>query len=165
MALLGNGSVDAFRGNETPTTMQLQWKRGCFLWDTPRGYIARTPGRLSAVQLSEVVCWWVRELSCQFSWGLAVAASSARKAEKRWRYSELTVDSWQLTEVQLRDISRTVTMWAREAKESQLLEAVARQRLLKAQQAGKKLSWCCGDLWIVEISSGAVSTCSSEWCI
>jgi hypothetical protein len=34
---------------------------------------------------------------------------------------------------------------AREAEESPLLEAVARERLLKTHQAGK-LSGCCGDL-------------------
>jgi hypothetical protein len=37
-------------------------------------------------------------------------------------------------------------MCAREAEESPLLEAVARERLLKVQQAGKKLSGCYGDL-------------------
>jgi hypothetical protein len=37
-----------------------------------------------------------------------------------------------------------------------LLEAVARERPVKTQQAGKRLGGCCGDLWIVEISSGAV---------
>jgi hypothetical protein len=29
----------------------------------------------------------------------------------------------------------------------------------------KRLSRCCGDLWIVEISSGTVITCSSESCV
>jgi hypothetical protein len=33
----------------------------------------------------------------------------------------------------------------RKAEES-LLEAVAKERLLKAQQPGKMLSGCCGDL-------------------
>jgi hypothetical protein len=33
-----------------------------------------------------------------------------------------------------------------EAEESQLLEAVARERLIKAQQNGKRLGGCCGDL-------------------
>jgi hypothetical protein len=37
--------------------------------------------------------------------------------------------------------------WAREAEESPLLEAVAREMLMRTQQAGKKLSGCCGDLW------------------
>jgi hypothetical protein len=35
---------------------------------------------------------------------------------------------------------------AREDKESPLLEAVARERLMKTQQAGKRLSGCCGNL-------------------
>jgi hypothetical protein len=35
---------------------------------------------------------------------------------------------------------------AREAEESPLLEATAKQRLMKKQQAGKRLSGCCGDL-------------------
>jgi hypothetical protein len=47
---------------------------------------------------------------------------------------ELTV-----TRVPLRDIRRAVTTWAREAEESPLLEAVAKERLLKIQQADKKL--------------------------
>jgi hypothetical protein len=29
----------------------------------------------------------------------------------------------------------------------------------------KKLSGCCGDLWIVEISGSAVTTYGSEWCV
>jgi hypothetical protein len=33
-----------------------------------------------------------------------------------------------------------------EAEESALLEAVARERLMKTKQAGKRLSGCCGDL-------------------
>jgi hypothetical protein len=33
-----------------------------------------------------------------------------------------------------------------EAEESPLLEAVAKEQLLKTQQAGKMLSGCCGDL-------------------
>jgi hypothetical protein len=33
-----------------------------------------------------------------------------------------------------------------EAEESPLLEAVARERLLKTQQAGERLSGCCDDL-------------------
>jgi hypothetical protein len=56
-------------------------------------------------------------------------------------------------------------MRAREAAESPLLEAVGREQLLKIQQAGKRLSDCCGDLYSVEISNSAVITCSSEWCV
>jgi hypothetical protein len=33
-----------------------------------------------------------------------------------------------------------------EAEESPLLEAAARERLMKIQQAGKRFSRCCGDL-------------------
>jgi hypothetical protein len=43
--------------------------------------------------------------------------------------------------VQLRDIRLTVPSWEREAE-----EAVARERLLKTQQAGKELRGCLGDL-------------------
>jgi hypothetical protein len=53
---------------------------------------------------------------------------------------------------------------AQEAEESPLLEPVARERLM-TQQAGKRLSGCCGDLWSVEISDGDVITCSSESCV
>jgi hypothetical protein len=55
--------------------------------------------------------------------------------------------------------------WAREAEEFLLLEAVARERLVKTQQAVKSLSVCCDDLWIVEIGGGAVITCTSESCV
>jgi hypothetical protein len=48
----------------------------------------------------------------------------------------------------------------REAEDSPLLQAVVRERLVKTQQAGKRLSGCCGDLAIVEIRGGAA--CSSE---
>jgi hypothetical protein len=37
------------------------------------------------------------------------------------------------------------TTCAREAEESPMLEAIAREQPLKTQQPGKKLSWCCGD--------------------
>jgi hypothetical protein len=55
--------------------------------------------------------------------------------------------------------------WEREAEESPLLEAVAKEQLMKTQQAGKSLSRCCGDLWIVEISGDAVKACNSESCV
>jgi hypothetical protein len=38
-----------------------------------------------------------------------------------------------------------------------VLEAFARERLMKTQQAGKGLSECCGDLEGVEISDSAIS--------
>jgi hypothetical protein len=41
--------------------------------------------------------------------------------------------------VQLRDIRRIVTTWAREAEESSLLVAIARERPLETQQAGEML--------------------------
>jgi hypothetical protein len=50
-----------------------------------------------------------------------------------------------------------------EAEESPLLEAVARERLVKIAGC-KRFSGCCGDLLIVEISDSAVITCSSESC-
>jgi hypothetical protein len=42
--------------------------------------------------------------------------------------------------VELRDIRMTGKTWGREAKESPLLEAVARERLVKTQQAGQGLA-------------------------
>jgi hypothetical protein len=36
--------------------------------------------------------------------------------------------------------------WTHEAEESPLLEAVAREWLVKIQQAGKRFIRCCGDL-------------------
>jgi hypothetical protein len=86
---------------------------------------------------------------------------SAREAEKRWRPSSI------------QPVKRRREVWcemaaslgvscqlrvefctpgcedrlkAREAEESPLLEAVARERLVKRQQAGKRLSACAGDL-------------------
>jgi hypothetical protein len=64
--------------------------------------------------------------------------------------------------VQLRDIRRTVSKWARKAEESSLLEVVVRERLLNTQQAGKSLSVCFSNLWNVEISSGTVIKRSSN---
>jgi hypothetical protein len=55
--------------------------------------------------------------------------------------------------------------WTREAEESPLSEAVAREGLMKTQQAGKSLSWCYGDSLSVEISGGAVIICNSESCV
>jgi hypothetical protein len=48
--------------------------------------------------------------------------------------------------VQLRDIRRIVTTSAQEAEGSLLLAAVARERLLKTQQAEKKIGLLCGYL-------------------
>jgi hypothetical protein len=62
--------------------------------------------------------------------GQSVKLSSAREAEKRWGYS--WVDSWQ--DFCTGDCDKRA--WGREAKESALLEAVARQR----QQAGRGLA-------------------------
>jgi hypothetical protein len=36
---------------------------------------------------------------------------------------------------------------------------------VKTQQDGKDLAGAVGDLWIVEISDGAVIACSSESCV
>jgi hypothetical protein len=52
--------------------------------------------------------------------------------------------------------------WEREAEESTLLEAVARERLVKTQQAGKSSAGGvvnCGDI------GGAVITCTYESCV
>jgi hypothetical protein len=49
---------------------------------------------------------------------------------------------------------------AREAEISPLLKAVNRERLMKAQRAGKGFRGCCGDFLIVEIGGGAVTACS-----
>jgi hypothetical protein len=73
---------------------------------------------------------------------------------------ELSVDGW--PEFCVVRCDKKTRAW--EAEESPLLKAIAREPLL-TQQAGKWLSWCCGDLWIVEINSGAVITCSSEWSV
>jgi hypothetical protein len=55
-----------------------------------------------------------------------------------------------------------VRTWAIEAEEFPLSEAVARERLVKTQEVGQRLSGCRGGLWIVEISGGAVIACSSS---
>jgi hypothetical protein len=47
----------------------------------------------------------------------------------------------------------------RDAEEYPLLEAVDRERLVKAQEAGKCLAGA------VEISDGAVTACSSKSCV
>jgi hypothetical protein len=52
--------------------------------------------------------------------------------------------------------------WKRKAEESPLLTSFARKRLLTLQ-AWEDLA--CSDLWIVEISGGAVIACSSDWCV
>jgi hypothetical protein len=125
-------------GKHVPTetdshvTIDLVWKRGAF--HVVRGEIL-----------------WAEQFEATSQ------LSSARAAEKRWRYS--WVVSWR----------RVCTggcdkgTGAREAEESE--EAVARERLIKTQPVEKRLSWCSGDLWSVEISDSAVTTCSSEWCV
>jgi hypothetical protein len=49
--------------------------------------------------------------------------------------------------------------WAREAEETPLLEVVARERLVKTQQARKGLAGA------MVISGGAVVTCTYESCL
>jgi hypothetical protein len=80
-----------------------------------------------------------------------------REAEKKWRYSSV---SW----VEFCTDGCDKRTWARKTEKYPLLETAVRERLVKIQQAGKSLSRCCDDLWIVEISGGAVITCSTEWC-
>jgi hypothetical protein len=54
----------------------------------------------------------------------------------------------------------------REAAESPLPEAVARERLVKTtRQASWMFSGCCGNLWIVEISDDTVTACTSKSCV
>jgi hypothetical protein len=72
--------------------------------------------------------------------------------------------TFQLTRAELRDIRRTVTTWVREAEESPLLKPLLGNGCWR-HQAGKRLSGCCGDLWIVESSSGAIITRSYKWWI
>jgi hypothetical protein len=57
--------------------------------------------------------------------------------------------------VELRDICQRGRTGVREAEEYPLLEAIAREQLLKTLRAGEDL---------VEISGGAVIACSSELC-
>jgi hypothetical protein len=61
--------------------------------------------------------------------GQPVQLTSAREAEKKWRYS--SADS-ELTESFCTGGCEDIT-WAREAEEFPLLEAVARERLMKTQ--------------------------------
>jgi hypothetical protein len=78
----------------------------------------------------------------QFGWAL----------QERLRRDGAVVDSWQEFYTDGFD-KRT---WAREAEESPLLEAAARERVVKSQQAARRLSWCCGFLWSVQLSDNAV---------
>jgi hypothetical protein len=161
MALLGHGSVDTFphkrdAHNSTVTMETGMFSFGCTLRlysEDPR------PAQCSSVEWSEVVGDW------ESSVVNSVEGWQLRRALQGRLRRDGAIMSWQLTGVQLRDIRPILTTWVREAEESQLLESVARKRLLKTQQAGKKLNGCYGDPWIVEISSGAEITCSSEWCI
>jgi hypothetical protein len=52
----------------------------------------------------------------------------------------------------------------REAEASPLLEAVARESLLKTLQVVRLTVWCI-DLQSMEISGGDVITCSCKWCL
>jgi hypothetical protein len=94
---------------------------------------------------------------------MADQLSSAREAEKRWLPSELSVES--------QPVKRKLEGWCaipaslgyylpvefcmggcedrtrvREGEESPLLEAGARELLMKTYQAGNRLNGCCGDL-------------------
>jgi hypothetical protein len=62
-----------------------------------------------------------------------------------------------LDHIQFWDGGQPGIAWGRETEESPLLEAVTRERLVEAQQAGKGL------FNAVEISGGAVITCTYEW--
>jgi hypothetical protein len=89
--------------------------------------------------------------------GATSQLSSAREAEKRWCYS------WQLSWVlHGRLCQEDLSAWS-----WRISTVRSRHQGTAGEDTAdwKRLSRCCGDLWIVEISSGAVITCSSAWCV
>jgi hypothetical protein len=72
------------------------------------------------------------------AWQLSVQLSSAREADKRWRYNYV--------ELRVMGYSPESNDLSTEAGEFPMLEAVARERLMKTQQVGKRFSGCRGDL-------------------
>jgi hypothetical protein len=79
------------------------------------------------------------------------------------RAEELKAENWGNNSVELCKGGWEEKIRAQEAEKSPLLEAAARQRLLKPQQPGEDLE--CSYLCMVEISDIAVITCTSEWCV
>jgi hypothetical protein len=86
-----------------------------------------------------------------------VQLSSWSEAEKRRRSSSVEGTDGRQFWIRVAE-GRT---WEREAEESPLLEAVARNHW-RRQAGWKRLSGCYGELWIVHISGSTVITCSSE---
>jgi hypothetical protein len=64
-----------------------------------------------------------------------------------------------ISSVQLQDDGQPAVVWTHEAEETPLLEAVAREWLVKTKQAGKGL------VGAVEICGGAVIICTSKSCV
>jgi hypothetical protein len=162
--LLGNArNIHVCNSRDVAWLQQWKW---CFLCGSCRDVISMIIwsnewDELVTVVSSSVVGW---ESSVAFR--LSVEGQAVKRRLGGWFEMAASLGPSQLTRIlHGRDIRRTVTTWAREAEECPLLKAVARERLLKTQQDVKRLSGCCGDLWIVKISSGAVITCSSEWCV
>jgi hypothetical protein len=104
-------------------------------------------------------------------WGIRVSPQcsvDSRAVKRRLRGScemaaSLGPSQWVISAVELCKGGCGDRIWAREAEESPLLEAVARERLVKT--GWKRFSGCYDYLWTVEISDSAVITCSSESCI
>jgi hypothetical protein len=99
---------------------------------------------------------------------ISAATSPSTTMEELCFLCDRCLDAISKGQSQFRDFCKGIyeeRAWASEPEEYPLLEAVARERLVKTQQAGKSLACGGGDLWIVESSDGAVIACSAECCV
>jgi hypothetical protein len=107
--------------NNWPTTMEI----GVFSsWFVPRSYLEDN---------------WGYPRSCQFTW------KPVKRRLGGWCEMAASLGGSQLSEEFCLGCCEVRT-WACETLKSSLLEAVARERPVKTQQADKKASGCCGDL-------------------
>jgi hypothetical protein len=138
----------------TETNRHAKIEENRFLLGPPQGYIARTPWPVECSDVKQLVSEWE---SSVVSWMSVCEGQTGRLVWNGRQPGIQLVEGWQLgralqerlrrdgaivelTGVQAWDIRRTVPTWTQEAEEPPLLEAVARDRLLRTKQAGKYLS-------------------------
>jgi hypothetical protein len=136
------------------TTIELLLETVFSVRSVPKSYLEDNWGD-PAWELS-VVSWKLasEEKTRRAVWNGRQPGSCQLRAEFcKWVCEEMALlFSWQWVDREFCTGGCEDRTWAREPEDSSLLEAFTRELLMKTQQAGKRLSVCCGDLWIVEIA-------------
>jgi hypothetical protein len=134
--------------NNRRTAISMQW----------RG--KHTSITIQELLANSVFCWGCTEAiqqRSQATWETELRESLEMAVEDNWEEMTVAAENW-IKSSRVGSCQLTVNWqefcmggchkrtWAWEAEEPPLLEYGARERLVKTQRAGKRLSWCCSDL-------------------